>query len=133
VKLFRGHFHVGIPESAGPDKVKELLDRWYAQKAAEKFTESLDRCWHGFAKNSVTKPRLQVRRMKKRWGSLSKGGMLTINTDLIRAPRECIDYVITHELCHVLFHDHSPAFYELLEKIMPGWERRKHKLELALV
>ncbi|GLI38694.1 M48 family metallopeptidase [Geobacter hydrogenophilus] len=133
VKLIRGHFHVGIPESAGSDKVKEILDRWYARKATEKFTESFNRCWHGLAKNSGTKPRLQVRRMKKRWGSLSRGGTLTVNTDLIRAPRECIDYVITHELCHVQFHNHSPAFYDLLEKVMPDWERRKQKLELALV
>jgi len=78
-------------------------------------------------------PRLQVRRNEKRWGSLSRGGILTLNTDLIRAPRECIDYVITHELCHLKCHDHSPEFYRLLEKVMPDWEKRKHKLELALV
>jgi len=71
--------------------------------------------------------------MKKRWGSLSRSGLLTLNTDLIRAPQECIDYVITHELCHTLHHDHGAAFYALLVEVMPDWERRKHKLELALV
>lgn len=133
VKLIRGYFRVDVTESAGPDTVRGLLDQWYARKAVEKFTESLDRCWPVFAKNSLDKPRLQVRRMKKRWGSLSNGGILTVNTDLIRAPRECIDYVVTHELCHLVFHDHSPAFYALLEKTMPDWQRRKQKLELLLV
>jgi hypothetical protein len=70
--------------------------------------------------------------MRKRWGSLSKGGMLTLNTDLIRAPRECIDYVIIHELCHLKYHDHGSEYYRLLERVMPDWEKRKHKLELAL-
>jgi len=64
---------------------------------------------------------------------LSKGGTLTLNISLVRAPLECIDYVITHELCHLVHHDHSPRFYQLLEKVMPEWERRKHRLELALI
>jgi len=56
-----------------------------------------------------------------------------MNISLIQEARECIDYVITHELCHLKHHDHSAAFYRLLEKVMPDWERRKHKLELALI
>lgn len=61
----------------------------------------------------------------RKWGWL--------NVDLIRAPKECIDYVITHELCHLKHHNHSPAFYKLLEQAMPDWKKRKHKLELAMV
>jgi hypothetical protein len=71
--------------------------------------------------------------MKKRWGSLSHNGLLTLNTDLIRAPKACIDYVITHELCHLKHHNHGPNFYRLLEKMMPDWERRKTQLELSMV
>lgn len=133
VKLVRGHFHIVAKGNATPDKVRSLLERWYADKAGERFKESFDRNWPCFEKLSLVAPRLQIRRMRKRWGSLSTGGILTLNTDLIRAPRECIDYVITHELCHLQCHDHSPGFYRLLEKMMPDWEKRKHKLELALV
>ena len=132
VRLVRGYFHVVTRGDATPDKVKSLLERWYAVKAAERFNESFARSWPHFAEISSTIPRLQIRRMKKRWGSLSRGGVLTLNTDLIRAPRECIDYVITHELCHSRYHDHGPEFYRLLEKVMPDWEKRKHRLELAL-
>jgi predicted metal-dependent hydrolase len=133
VKLTRGYFAVEVGSTVSSDKVKSLLDVWYAAKAAVKFEESLDHCWPYFDKLSLMKPRLQIRRMQKRWGSLSKSGTLTLNTDLICAPKECIDYVITHELCHIQCHDHSTDFYRLLEKVMPDWEKRKHKLELALV
>jgi predicted metal-dependent hydrolase len=71
--------------------------------------------------------------MKKRWGSLSKNELLTLNADLIRAPKECIDYVITHELCHLHYLDHGSDFYRWLEKVMPGWEKRKARLELVMV
>lgn len=133
VKLTRGYLNVELKGYISADKVKGLLEGWYAAKAAARFAENLDRCWPYFERLQLVKPRLQIRRMQKRWGSLSRNGTLTLNTDLIRAPKECIDYVITHELCHIQFHDHSPDFYRLLEKVMPDWEKRKHKLELALV
>lgn len=133
VKLTRGYFTVEAKSAVSSDKVKSLLDGWYAAKAAVRFEESLGNCWPNFDKLGLMKPRLQIRRMQKRWGSLSRSGTLTLNTDLIRAPKECIDYVITHELCHLQFHDHSSDYYCLLEKVMPDWEKRKHKLELALV
>jgi len=133
VRLSKGFFWVEEKGGADPVKTRALLNSWYAEKAATVYEDSFKRCWPNFEKLGLSKPRLQIRRMKKRWGSLSRGGLLTLNTDLIRAPRECIDYVITHELCHLQFHDHSSSFYQLLEKVMPDWEKRKHKLELALV
>jgi predicted metal-dependent hydrolase len=133
VKLIRGHFNIVAKGTATPDKVRSLLEGWYADKATDRFKESYERNWPCFEKLSLAKPRLQVRRMRKRWGSLSKGGILTLNTDLIRAPKECIDYVITHELCHLKCLDHSTTFYAFLEKVMPDWAKRKHRLELALV
>jgi len=59
--------------------------------------------------------------------------MVTLNTDLVKAPKECIDYVVTHELCHLKHHNHSPGFYKLLDSAIPGWEKIKHKLELSMV
>lgn len=133
VKLIRGYFQIQVKDNPSPEKVKSLLEAWYAEKAKARFMESFERCWPSFEKLSLTKPRLQIRRMKKRWGSLSKKGTLTLNVDLIRAPKECIDYVVAHELCHLKYHDHSPVFYRLLDTVMPDWKKRKHKLELALV
>ena len=70
--------------------------------------------------------------MKNRWGSLRKKATLTLNPELIKAPRECIEYVVIHELCHLLHHNHGPEFQNLLERSLPDWMNRKHKLEMAL-
>jgi len=78
VKLIRGYFQIGVKESASPEKVKKLLEAWYAEKATGRFRESFERCWPFFGKLSLARPRLQIRRMKKRWGSLSKNGTLTL-------------------------------------------------------
>ena len=132
IKLIRGHFFVNVKGESTSDKVKHLLEGWYAHKAAERFKERFDRNWPHFKKLDSAKPRIQIRRMRKRWGSLSKTGTLTLNPDLVRAPIECIDYVMIHELCHLQHHDHGRGFYRLLEKVMPDWEKRKHRLELVL-
>lgn len=133
VKLLKGYFEIQINGRVSSEKIKYLLDAWYVKKAATKFRERLDYCWPHFKKLSLGQPRVQIRRLKKRWGSLSASGTLTLNTDLIRAPKECIGYVITHELCHLKSKDHGPMFYKLLGKIMPDWQQRKHKLEVTLV
>ena len=132
VKLAGGFFRVTVAESSAPEQVKRLLNEWYAQKAGERFTEILCRCLMNFKRMSIPAPKLSIRRMKTRWGSLSPKGTLTLNVSLIRAPRECIEYVITHELCHLKHSRHDAAFYRLLERHMPDWERRKHKLEMTL-
>jgi len=132
VKLKHGYFEVEAKGVISSEKIKCLLESWYKVKATARFNESLDRCWPNFKKVSPEKPRLQIKRMQKRWGSLSAKGMLTLNADLILAPRECIDYVIIHELSHLRYKNHAPEFYRFLEKIMPDWEKRKHRLEVTL-
>ncbi len=133
VKLYRGRLVVECPDNKAPAMVKQCLDRWYTQKATEQYSASFERCWPAFAKQGFPKPKLSIRTMKTRWGSLSKKGNLTLNTKLVQAPRECIDYVLTHELCHLKHHNHGPDFYKLLEQTMPGWQQYKIKLEQTLI
>lgn len=65
-------------------------------------------------------PQLRVRKMRSRWGSCSRAAVVTLNLELIRMPLECIvDYVITHELCHLAEFNHSPRFYELQARFVP--------------
>ena len=132
VKLIRGRFYITM-DSTTPNSARKLLDKWYREKAELHFSESMDRCWKKFRELDIERPGISVRRMRTRWGSLSDKGTVTLNVDLIRAPKECIDYVLTHELCHLKYPDHSPEFYKLLESVSPGWEKIKHKLELSVV
>jgi len=133
VKLVNGYLHIQVHGGISPEKVKSLLEQWYAKRANVKFMEAYGKCWPFFREILLKQPKIQIRRMKTRWGSMSKRGILTVNTDLIRAPKECIDYVIIHELCHLQYPNHGPDFYKLIESVMPDWERRKHKLEVTLV
>jgi predicted metal-dependent hydrolase len=58
---------------------------------------------------------------------------MTLNANLVRAPRACIEYVVTHELCHLWHRDHDASFFRLLGRVMPDWEKRKQQLEAALL
>ncbi len=132
VKLSQGFFQVTCRHDASPDSVRKLLNRWYLDKAKQQFADSLERCWPKFENDGRARPRLLIRKLKKRWGSLSENGTITLNTDLVKAPRECIDYVITHELCHTKVPNHSAEFFDLLESMMPDWKKTKLRLELSL-
>lgn len=78
----------------------------------------------------AAKPLLRIRRMKSRWGSCLPGkGIITLNKRLLEAPRGCIQYVILHELCHLIHPDHSKRFYGLLAAWMPDWKEWKTRLE----
>ena len=78
-------------------------------------------------------PEVKLRGMRTRWGSCSRPKTILLNPELIKTPLYCIEYVIMHELCHLQHPDHSRAFRRLLTRCMPDWERRKSKLELAIL
>jgi predicted metal-dependent hydrolase len=70
----------------------------------------------------------ELRAMSKRWGSCTPKGKIFLNPLLVSATKDCIDYVIVHELCHLRFPNHSSSFYRLLSRIMPDWIDRKNRL-----
>lgn len=111
------------------NKAKELMKEWYKSHAKDKFEEFAEPIIARFEKYGVTPSSLYIQEMENRWGSCTPKGKIILNTQLIKAPRPCIEYVITHELCHLVHPDHTKAFWELLQKEMPDWERWKNKLE----
>lgn len=127
VKMLRGQICVETPSRAAED-VKELLSAWYRTRAGEVFARRFD-----VVTQEATwlrkQPAWRMVRMRTQWGSCSPNGTILLNPHLIKAPRECVDYVISHELCHLKEHNHSPRYYKLLSKIMPRWEGVKARLD----
>ncbi len=131
VKLTRGQLLVTLRGKSEAERVKALLHRWYLDRARAVFTEVLNASVLRF--KGVEHPRLIVRAMQSRWGSLSCAGTMTLNADLVRAPRSCIEYVVIHELCHIGHREHDARFFKLLGQVMPDWKERKQRLETALL
>ena len=130
VKATRQHLAVCPGRSTSARLVEATLWHWYREQATDLFQERLLGCMVKLNIPKAEGPKeLIIRRYKSRWGSMSPTGVLGLNLDLIRAPIECIDYVIIHELCHLRFPHHGPRFWDLLERVMPDWRKRKSKLE----
>lgn len=133
VKLSRGHLLVSVPGSKDPEHIKEIVRRWYLENGRRIFTEVLQKCFRRFTRLAQEEPRLIVRAMQSRWGSFSSAGTMTLNADLIRAPRACIEYVVIHELCHLKYRNHGSKFFRLIEELQPDWQARKQRLESVLL
>ena len=110
-----------------------LLQTWYRQRANVKFQEYAQPIIEQFSIYGVKPQSLSIKKMDKRWGYCTIDGHITLNPRLICAPRCCIEYVITHELCHLIYRSHNKEFYALLTKEMPHWEKWKNKLERILM
>ena len=93
------------------------------------FTEILDEVYPEFIPYGIARPKLRIRTMKSCWGScLVNKGIITLNRKLLMQPRECIEYVVVHELCHFIHPNHSKEFYKFMEQFMPDWKERKGRL-----
>jgi hypothetical protein len=112
-------------------KNKEILEKWYLDRANIVFNEQYKKVLRNFAYNF--EPKLITRKMNKRWGSFLSDKKIILNPKLIQASKECIDYVISHELCHMKHKDHGARFYNLLKSKVGNWEEVKEKLELRFV
>lgn len=129
VKL-RGKFiEVTVSEKA---KAKALLSQWYLNQAKTKFPKVAAPLIEKFRKYGVEPSSIVFRDMPTRWGSCTPKGKIILNPELIKAPKGCIEYVIIHELCHLIHHDHTQKFIDLQTKEMRDWEKWKMKLERLL-
>ncbi|MCB9235279.1 MAG: M48 family metallopeptidase [Bacteroidia bacterium] len=119
-------------QAQSKSRVKELVDGWYLAHARVKIPQIAQPLIEKFRSFGVEPASVVLREMPKRWGSCTPRGKIMLNPELIKAPRGCIEYVIVHELCHLIHPDHSRRFFELQSREMPDWEVWKGKLESLL-
>ncbi|HEY5714445.1 MAG TPA: SprT family zinc-dependent metalloprotease, partial [Candidatus Gracilibacteria bacterium] len=124
------HFANGriVLQTKDRSKNQEILEKWYLERAEKVFQERYKVMLKKFEYDFI--PELAMRKMEKRWGSFLAKKKVLLNPELIKASKECIDYVITHELCHMKYLNHSPAYYRFLTSKCPNWKAVKEELEL---
>lgn len=130
VKLLRGFIVVQTQRPHQPGIAQDLVEAWYTCCAQVQFTQRIAVCRQRFLEPDAFRPHgLIIRQSRRQWRSMSPRGRLFLNRRLIEAPVVAIDYVITHELCHMAEPHHGNASFELLERAMPDWAQRKQRLE----
>lgn len=132
VKLKAGRLQVTCKETINQELVKKLLAKWYYEHAERKFNKIAIDAFAKFKEYDIKMPTIEIRRMAKRWGSCNTIDKVTINPEIIKASSKCIEYVLIHEMCHLVIADHNKEFYSTLNTVMPNWKKWKDKLEQKL-
>ncbi|MBW1728164.1 MAG: M48 family metallopeptidase [Deltaproteobacteria bacterium] len=128
-KLLSRFLWVWVEDKNDTQSIKKAVDQWYRKRANEYLKKYLEKCYMVASRHNVPEPLLVIRKMRRRWGSCSSKGRITLNVNLVQVPVHCIEYVIMHELCHLKHNNHSKAFYSLLTRFQPDWRKRKEVLD----
>ena len=129
-KLIGKFFIVQTQDPDNRERVKQLMLQWYTDHAQALLDRRILLYLEQILGKGFETQEIQYRLMNRRWGSYSPKGTITFNIELVKTPIDCIDYVIIHELCHLIHPNHDKGFYRLMESITPDWRNRKERLEL---
>ena len=108
-------------------RIKTYIEKWYIQEAYKRLEDKVIKYSEIIR---VSPSEIIVKNYKRRWGSCDKKGRLTFNFHLIKAPHSIVDYVVIHELCHMIQSNHSPKFWHEVEKYDPSYKDHKKWLKL---
>lgn len=126
-KLNRGYFELYVKDKNDISKKEKLINEWYKAKAKEHFQHTIKK-YTAIVKIDIKTVR--IRSMKTRWGSCNpKRSYINLNLELIKKTKIAIEYVVFHELAHLIHHNHDKDFYSYLNLHMCDWKKRKEKLE----
>jgi len=128
-KLLGRFLRVWVEDKSDTPSVKKAVDKWYRKRARETLGRYLEKGYTVALRHGVPESLLVIRKMRRRWGSCSRKGRITLNVNLVKVPVHCIEYVIMHELCHLKHNNHSKAFYSMLTRCQPDWRKRKETLD----
>ena len=126
VEIDGRHLMLYVPESMTTDQRRNVLDRWYRDQLRQAVPELVEK-WE--RRMRVTVPKWSIRRMKTKWGSCNREtGHIWFNVELAKKSPECLEYVVVHEMIHLLERTHGERFSKLMSKFMPNWQVRRDLL-----
>jgi hypothetical protein len=128
IRFIDGSIELGLDRTEDSKAAKLLLYKGYKNEALEVFPRMLNLALKNHDAQSFKPAGLIIRTMKRRWGSCSNKGIITLSTELIKLPDRFIEYVIVHELCHLKQHNHSAKYYKLLSELFPDWKQVRKEL-----
>jgi zinc metalloprotease len=130
VKLQCGYLELFVKDKGDIKRKENLIYEWYHEKATLYFFNILQE-FNKIVKQDIKN--IKIRQMKTRWGSCNPyKSYINLNIELIKKPKACIEYVVFHELVHLVHPSHSKQFYDYLFLYMSDWEKRKKILERSL-
>lgn len=128
IRFYDNTIELGTERTNDATAVRKLLYKGYKNEALVRFPELMSKVL-GEHPDQMFKPSgLVIRTMKRRWGSCSNKGIITLSTELIKLDDLYIEYVITHELCHLKHHNHGSQYYRLLSEVFPEWKTVRKEL-----
>lgn len=126
VKASGENIYIFVKDVDERAKKENLLKKWELTLAKEIFTKVINCFYPEFKALGVAYPKLSIRTMTSRWGSCKPdGGKITLNLELLHKPKECLEYVVVHELVHFIHPNHSKDFWNFVGNIMPDYKKRK--------
>jgi len=128
IRFFDSTIELGLEKTDDVMAIKRLLYKGYKNEALVVFPVILSKVLKKYEPQMFKPTGLVIRTMKRRWGSCSNKGIITLSTELIKLPDLFIEYVILHELCHLKHHNHSATYYKLLSELFPDWKMVRKEL-----
>ena len=116
--------YLPVPKKSTIEKRKNILDEFYRNELKKAIPDVLDKCTKIVGQNPTS---VTVRKMKN-WGNCKTDGRITLNLNLAKKDKECLEYVMIHELCHLIEFSHGQKFKELMDKFCPNWKEIKKRL-----
>jgi len=120
-----------LPLPHSEERIRQTLQDHYRKLAKTYLQQRVQKVLERFPSDWPVQG-LVIRKMKARWGSCSRQGVLCLNSLLMEQPEAAIDFVICHELCHIRHFHHGPRFYALMDQVMPDWREREQQLLTSL-
>lgn len=126
---------VNLKDINDNDSFMRVFSTWWREQAFNVYSQQVDALYNSvFKKYGVQKPTISIKKMKTMWGSCTKSlGKITLNEYLLKADIMCIQYVVLHEMTHLIYTYHSKDFYDFLTIHMPDWQSRKKQLDMEVV